>query len=78
LPDQDFLSFEALLHLQPWKPPRAFHIDIPVAGFLPPMGVWTFQNLTIDSEDETVIALVTLAKALLTDANISGRQTGRS
>ena len=39
-------------------------------------GVWTFQNLTTDSEDETVIALVTLAKALLTDATMEFQEGG--
>lgn len=39
-------------------------------------GVWTFQNLTTDSEDETVIGLVTLAKALLTDATMEFQEGG--
>jgi len=39
-------------------------------------GVWTFQNLTTDSEDETIIGLVTLAKALLTDATMEFQEGG--
>ena len=39
-------------------------------------GVWTFQNLTTNSEDGTVIALVTLAKALLTDATMEFQEGG--
>ncbi len=33
-------------------------------------GVWTFENLTTDSEDETTQSLIALAKALLTDAKL--------
>ena len=33
-------------------------------------GVWTFQDMTSDSEDSAVISLVSLAKALLTDASM--------
>ncbi|MDF1573933.1 MAG: hypothetical protein P1P86_01905 [Bacteroidales bacterium] len=39
-------------------------------------GVWTFKNLTTDSEDETVVGLVTLAKALLTDATMEFQEGG--
>jgi uncharacterized lipoprotein NlpE involved in copper resistance len=39
-------------------------------------GVWTFQNFTTDSEDETVISLVTLAKVLLTDATMEFQEGG--
>ena len=39
-------------------------------------GVWTFQNLTTDSEDENVINLVALAKALLTDATMEVQEGG--
>ncbi len=39
-------------------------------------GVWTFQNMTTDSEDETVVGLVTLAKALFTDATMEFQEAG--
>jgi hypothetical protein len=39
-------------------------------------GVWTFQNLTTDSEDETVISLVALGKALMTDATMEFQEGG--
>ena len=39
-------------------------------------GVWTFQNLTTDSEDEDLINLVALAKALLTDATMEFQEGG--
>jgi hypothetical protein len=39
-------------------------------------GVWTFQNLTTDSEDLTIAALITLSKALLTDATMEFQDGG--
>jgi len=39
-------------------------------------GVWTFQDLTTDSEDNSVISLVSLAKALLTDASMEFQEGG--
>jgi Lipocalin-like domain len=39
-------------------------------------GVWTFQNMTTDSEDETIVALLTLGKALLTDATLEFQEGG--
>ena len=39
-------------------------------------GVWTFQNLTTNSENETVISIVSLAKALLTDASMEFQEGG--
>ncbi len=38
--------------------------------------VWTFQNMTTDSEDDNIIALVTLGKALLTDATMEFQEGG--
>ena len=39
-------------------------------------GVWTFQNITTDSEDETIINLIALGKALLTDATMEFQEGG--
>ena len=39
-------------------------------------GVWTFKNLTTDSEDETVTGLIAFAKALLTDATLEFQEGG--
>ena len=39
-------------------------------------GVWTFQNLTTDSEDENIINLIALGKALLTDATVEFQEAG--
>jgi len=39
-------------------------------------GVWTFQDMTSDSEDSAVISLVSLAKALLTDASMEFQEGG--
>jgi hypothetical protein len=39
-------------------------------------GVWHFQDLSSDSEDNTVLSLVTLAKALLTDATMEFQEGG--
>ncbi len=39
-------------------------------------GVWTFQNMTTDSEDETIVALIALGKALLTDATLEFQEGG--
>jgi hypothetical protein len=33
-------------------------------------GVWKFSNMTTDSEDETIIGLITLGKAILTDGTL--------
>lgn len=33
-------------------------------------GVWNFSNMTTDSEDEGIIALITLGKAILTDGTM--------
>ena len=33
-------------------------------------GVWKFSNMTTDSEDQDIIALITLGKAILTDGTI--------
>jgi hypothetical protein len=33
-------------------------------------GVWKFSNMTTDSEDQNIIALVTLGKAILTDGTL--------
>lgn len=38
--------------------------------------VWTFENLTTDSEDETIMALILLSKALLTDATMEFQEGG--
>lgn len=39
-------------------------------------GVWNFQNMTTDSEDDNIIALVTLGKALFTDATMEFQEGG--
>lgn len=39
-------------------------------------GVWTFQNMTSDSENSGVISLVSLAKALLTEASMEFQEGG--
>ena len=39
-------------------------------------GVWTFENLTTDSEDETIQSFIALAKALLTDATLEFQDGG--
>ena len=39
-------------------------------------GVWTFENITTDSEDETVQGFTTFAKALLTDATLTFTEDG--
>ena len=39
-------------------------------------GVWTFQNLTTDSEDDNIINLIALGKALLTDATMEFQEGG--
>ncbi len=33
-------------------------------------GVWKFSNMTTDSEDQNIIALITLGKAILTDGTL--------
>lgn len=33
-------------------------------------GIWTFETLTTDSEDENIQSLITMGKALLTDATL--------
>jgi len=39
-------------------------------------GVWTFQDMTSESEESAVISLVSLAKALLTDASMEFQEGG--
>jgi hypothetical protein len=39
-------------------------------------GVWTFTNLTTDSEDETISGLITLAKILMTDVTMEFQDGG--
>jgi len=39
-------------------------------------GAWTFQDLSTNSENETVISIVSLAKALLTDASMEFQEGG--
>jgi hypothetical protein len=39
-------------------------------------GVWTFENLTTDTEDENIRSLITLGKALLTDATLEFQAGG--
>jgi Lipocalin-like domain len=39
-------------------------------------GVWKFENITTDSEDETIKGLVALGKALLTDATMEFQPGG--
>jgi hypothetical protein len=39
-------------------------------------GIWTFENLTTDSQDENVQTLVALGKALLTDATMEFQADG--
>jgi len=39
-------------------------------------GVWTFQNLTTDSEDENVSTLIFIAKALMTEATMEFQESG--
>jgi hypothetical protein len=39
-------------------------------------GVWTFEDMTSDSEESAVISLVSLAKALLTDASMEFQEGG--
>ncbi len=39
-------------------------------------GVWTFENMTTDSEDETIQSFMALAKALLTDAKLELQADG--
>lgn len=33
-------------------------------------GIWNFSNMTTDSEDQDIIALITLGKAILTDGTL--------
>ena len=39
-------------------------------------GVWTFQSLTTDSEDENVSTLILIASALMTDATMEFQESG--
>ena len=39
-------------------------------------GVWTFENLTTDSEDETTQSIIALGKALLTNATLELQADG--
>ena len=39
-------------------------------------GVWTFQDLSTDSEDNTIVSLISLAEALLTGATMEFQEGG--
>ena len=39
-------------------------------------GIWTFKNISTDSEDETISGLIVFAKALLTDATLEFQEGG--
>ena len=39
-------------------------------------GVWTFQNMTTDSEDDNIVSLLALGKALLSDATLEFQEGG--
>ena len=39
-------------------------------------GVWTFQSMTTDSEESSIISLVSLAQALLTEATMEFQEGG--
>ena len=39
-------------------------------------GVWTFQSMTTDSEESSIISLVSLAQALLTEASMEFQEGG--
>lgn len=39
-------------------------------------GVWTFQNMTTDSEDDNIVAFLALGKALLSDATLEFQEGG--
>jgi len=39
-------------------------------------GVWTFQNMSTDSEESSIISLVSLAQALLTEATMEFQEGG--
>ncbi len=39
-------------------------------------GVWTFQSLTTDSDDNSIISLVSLGQALLTEATMEFQEGG--
>ena len=39
-------------------------------------GVWTFQSMTTDSEDNSIISLVSLGQAILTEATMEFQEGG--
>ena len=39
-------------------------------------GVWTFQNMTTDSENDNIVSLFALGKALLSDATLEFQEGG--
>ena len=39
-------------------------------------GVWTFQSMTTDSEDNNIISLVSLGQAILTEASMEFQEGG--
>jgi hypothetical protein len=39
-------------------------------------GLWTFQSMTTDSEESSIISLVSLAQALLTEASMEFQEGG--
>lgn len=39
-------------------------------------GIWDFENMTTDSEDETVRTIIALGKAILTDATLEFQSDG--
>ncbi len=39
-------------------------------------GIWTFEDLTHDSEDEFTSSMLTLGKAVLTDATLEFQESG--
>ena len=39
-------------------------------------GIWTFQEMTTDSDDNTVISLISLAEVLLTEATMEFQEGG--
>jgi len=39
-------------------------------------GIWTFSNLTTDSQDDNIISLIALGKAFMTDATMEFQEGG--
>jgi hypothetical protein len=39
-------------------------------------GIWTFQEMTTDSDDNTIISLISLAEVLLTEATMEFQEGG--